>query len=190
MQRLQDWFYNISVVQKILVFPLGPEFSIYPFYMHECTFLCLSSLYVFYIHVAQPLDSPPALTSWPNDPVLRAWQHQAPDVSDIAHRIVSTATSSPTVHCRGQLWESLFSQRTNVGVARFLCKWWKRVGESGWKHRPCSSGALDTELIGRRLSPLTVTSVICQIKKKKECVWCLDLNKYPDVNHFTVFVWV
>ena len=27
-----------------------------------------------------------------------------------------------------------------------------------------------------------------EIKKKKECVWCLDLNKYADVNRFTVLI--
>lgn len=35
-------------------------------------------------------------------------------------------------------------------------------GRSRWTH--------DGELIGRRLSPLTVTSLISQIKKKKEFV--------------------
>lgn len=53
-------------------------------------------------------------------------------------------------------------------------------GRSRWTH--------DGELIGRRLAPLTVTSLIGRIKKKKEFVWCCDLNKYHDVNRFTVLI--
>ena len=103
--------------------------------------------------------------SWPADPLLGVWLCLC--LMPVTSSVTMSPLPPPALLSIVRLTVSgLVLAEDSAGAARSLCKWWKRARELCWKRGPCLA-ELAAELIGRRLSPLTVTSVICGDKKEE-----------------------
>ena len=156
-----------------------------PCSMHDCiyfawsvSFSCAvnthSDTHSPFIPPSQPLDPTAPCRchhfavrphSWPADPLLGVWLCQG--LRPVTSSVTMSPLPPPALLSIVRLTVSgLVLAEDSAGAARSLCKWWKRARELCWKRGPCLA-ELAAELIGRRLSPLTVTSVICGDKKEE-----------------------
>lgn len=176
--------------------------TVYILLIQECVFLSAVRTQTHSAHSCVPSPSNPHQAhftvnhcairphSRPADPSAWCLAMSGSDLGDIH--------TSQWVHCHLRLycalsarqWVAFFWWRTGAGVARSLCKWWKRVRELCWKHGPCSA-----DRAGRwadRKAPFSPDSNLCDLwrlkKGERMCLMSRLWINNPDVNRFTALI--